>query len=94
MSFTKKVMISGEIAEAQKMNVNFGEIYEELDGFPGLHGAFADDAFGTAQIPNGSVVWSNIDEDAYLTSNDSLSSASDLLLATSKAIKTYWESFL
>ena len=94
MAFTKKIMVSGEIAEAQKMNINFGEIYEELDGFPGLHGAFADDAFNTAQIPDGTIVWSNIDEDAYLTSNDSVSGASDLTLVTSKAVKTYWESFL
>jgi hypothetical protein len=91
MGFTKNIFVAGDVAQAVKVNVNFSEIYEEIENFPGEHGSLDDDAVTTAKIQDDAVVWSKIAPSAYLTSKQSISDASDNTLVTSLAVKKYLE---
>jgi hypothetical protein len=94
MAFTNKKMVDGQPAEAAKVNINFEEIYAELENFPGENGALQADAVTVDKIPDGTIPFSRFSKDAYLTSKSSYSNASDDTLVTSKAVKTYWRSLL
>jgi hypothetical protein len=94
MSFTKKQLRSGTVAEAEKVNSNFLEIYQELENFPTENGSLNSAAISTAKIQDGAVVFSKISPSAYLTSSADASSASDDTLITSKAVVDYLRSVM
>jgi hypothetical protein len=88
MAFTQNILLPGTSGDAADLNVNFLEIYDELEEFPASNGSIKADSITGLALASEAVEFSKIASAAICTD---LSTATAQQFATSAAITSYWE---